>query len=1490
LVIFAGIHPIQNQCNVASTGKWKWLLGVCLGVCSQALWARPDIRFEEVYSINSLSNNMVTCIHQDQRGFLWIGTFNGLNKYDGYSFRVYKFNDLEGSHASTNRIVSIHEDRYGRLWIETFDGNYQCFNPLTEKFTLVPLETTDGVQPRFIHLYESASGIICLSTDRSGVLFICSEGLEGECEITHLVNEEGKEKVLNSNRVNFVTQDRNGYFWIGTDNGLSRIHEEDLQVRNPRVLKYFSGEFTRAQIFDSKVWFANRESGLTWYDPANESFSDLSDYPELKALRKVEVTAIESRGASLWIGTTEGTLVKYDRDRDVFSSYQFTDPRSGNIIDEIHCDLYGQVWLLTEGYGITRFDPETGRFRYYRLAKENTEYLIDDERTKVFEDSNDELWLAGQNIGVQLYNREEDRFTRYLNNPGDPTSIQSSVVEFIVEDRENNVWLGTNWFGKGLSRMISVDPAFHYVVPVPEPENKMQNVVRSVFIDSEGYVWTGTKSGQIYIYDRDLNQVKVIQKDPRNRYSGYNVYSIEEDREGRIWLCTKGAGIFVSDQSVWRASPDYNRLTFTNIRHDPDLSNSLNNNNVYDIEFDKLGRIWVATYGGGLNMIDTGEEGERVFYHYTTGNSTLTSDNLRDLHIDRNGRLWMASTIGVNYVDIYSDDPSELEINHIISAPVDGQGLSYNDIIMIMEDTQGHLWLASAGGGVNQILNPGEEVFRFTHYSVTDGLKDDYILSLTEDMYGFIWIGTGSGLSRFNPVNGDIENFDKKAGLPEVFFSERTAATSPSGNLLFGTVNGFYSISPDRISREEIHPTICLTGLQLNNAVVVPGDPDSPLDRSIAFTDHIRLSSRQSTFSITFSLLSFRSPESNHYAYMLEGFDEKWNYIGTEHKATFTYVPPGNYTFRVKGLDSDLSEYGTEATLDITVTPPIWKTRVAFAVYALVLLSLVLLTYRVALRFMHLKSNLKVEKMVAESKLRFFTNISHEIRTPLTLILGPVEKLVSQKNLQADVRRQLSVVHRNSKRLLRMVNMILDFRKGQHEKINLRIQEIELIPFLHQVYESFEAQAKQKKIQFHLEYDHSDEHMILWGDIQKLDIVIFNLLSNAFKFTPENNRISIRVSRESGSEGWIRIVVSDTGIGIARDKLDRVFDRFFVSHTESGNEYQGTGIGLSLSQEYVNLHGGEISVESTPGEGTAFTVRLRSGREHFPDDVVIRQREAYSHSPKVHPDQETGHPQEAEDVDEEDFRLEEKPLVLVVEDDVEMCFYLQKILEKEYKVELAKDGYEGLERARKLSPDLVVTDVMMPGMNGIEMTEKLKDEFSTCHIPVIMLTSRSSVESQVEGLKTGAEAYVPKPFSTDVLLSYIQSLLRQRKKIRTILESRVELKPDEVQVTPRDKEFIEMVLGLINENLSDPEFNVEKLASQVYISRSLFYKKIKGITGYQPVELIRMMRLKKAAKYIETGEFTVSEIAYMVGYNDIKYFSTSFKKQFGISPSQYQMS
>lgn len=1457
------------------------------------LSAQSGIRFEELYSINSLSQNSVVSIHQDRMGFLWIGTFDGLNKYDGYGFRTYKLTEDSLSRSSINRVMSIREDRNGNIWIQTYDDRMHRFNPAREKFLSFPPAGDTGSAAFIKNYFESEDGFVCLSSDRLGAYFIFQDSVTGTTKTFHLYNDpRSGRKRLSDNSTAFILQGGRQNFWIGTASGINRIALPEL--RNPEgesEMFFHEGvapgsagiSFLNGARLVDRIWFGTEKEGLLCYDEAIQDFINLDRYENYREFAQSRITTLETSGGDLWAGTRKGTLLRYDSESDDFRIYPLSHPLTGKTIKSIYIDHFGQVWLLTDRFGITRLDPASGRSWYYHLTIPEEENLTDDERTVIFEDSRKQLWLGGQNLGVLHYLRGEDRFETYKNDPKDPTSLPSNIVECITEDREGNLLIGTNWFGKGICRMISSDPAFRYIRPAPYPEDKQENNVRSLFVDSEGYVWAGTKNGQIHIYDLQMKQVHIMNRHNTPGYTGSNVYSMIEDSEGCIWLGTKGGGILKTDQSIRSVFPDYGAFSLSRVGRASGEGGSLNNNNVYDMVQDRQGRVWVATYGGGLNLIEPAvNKGEWKFRYFNTGNSSITHDRLRDLCLDRSGRLWLATSYGLNYIDIYLD--KELKIHNVLASRNDPASLSYNFLTMVIENRQGHVWLATAGGGLNEMLNSTEGKPEFRHYKAKDeGLSQDYLQSLAEDSYGYIWIGTSNGLTRLNPLNHLIENFDKKYGLPETFFSEQTSATTRDGRVLFGTINGFYAISPEKIVGASFTPSICLTGFKLYNREVTPGQERSPLQNSISFTREITLNANQSNFAIEFSLLSFRSPENNQYEYILEGFDQQWNYVGREHRAPYTNVPPGEYTFRVRGLSSSLSEFNTETSLHIIVRPPLWRTKTAYLFYFLIASGAFLLAFRIMGRMTRLKNNLKVEQRVAESKFRFFTNISHEFRTPLTLILGPVEQMISRRDLPPESRQQLAQVHRSSKRLLRMVNQLLDFRKVQNGKMNLQIRPIRVIPFLRQIYESYGELARQKEIKY--DFIHEYDDMEIWGDIEKLDSVFFNLLSNAFKFTPRGGSITLLVEPEYEGGDCVKIRVRDTGAGIEKDQLNMIFNRFYVPHNQEKSEYQGTGIGLSLSQEYITLHRGEIRVESSPGKGTEFTVKLLVGIDHFPKEVMIREREAFSHTPNA---ELIGEDLTARTENTEPGNRIDMPIVLIVEDDHEMRRYLRGILASEYRVHEARDGLEGLRKAESLNPDLIITDILMPAMDGIEMTRKLKESFDTSHIPVIILSSKSAVESQVEGLETGAEVYLPKPFDAELLQSYARTLLAQREKLRELFESTIELEPDEVNVRPRDKIFMENVLQNIEKNLSNTEFTVEKLAGSVNVSRTLFYKKIKGITGYQPIELIRMLRLKKALKLIETGEFNISEVAYMVGYNDIRYFSTSFKKQFGLSPSRYR--
>lgn len=1489
---------LMNWCIM----KEKYLLRIFLlfglfTVLSAASAVNNDIRFEEVNSDNSLPQNMVLAIHQDNLGFMWLGTINGLHKYDGYTFKDYRFTaNKENSTANSshsNRVIDISEDSYGKLWLKTYDGRMHRFDPATETYTSFPLENENINITTITHFLQSENGTICLSTSNRGIYVLNEDSITGELLINHIYNEEGKVPVLSSNNINFVVEDGNNDYWLGTDNGLNKIEASELLKSNPNSRHYFASSSSNPKRFTSNcyvhqgelLWFGTEEHGLVCYDAERDLFNRFIGSSVFSKLSDNRLMTMVSKGNLLWVGNNNGEIILYDKALGEFSKHKLPAKYSNAEIRELYIDYRDQLWIITNEFGIIRFDAEYKRFKSYRLTPEELETYTDFENTVILEDSKGTLWLGVHNVGIQLYDRVTDKFIRYSYDPINRSSLRSNVVECLFEDREGTIWVGTSTFGKGLTKVISTDPDFVYVKPLQFQTNRIQNIIRSLHYDSFGYLWAGSKSGKVYIYDTNMNLVYTFEKNVSQNFSGHNSYSIKEDKQGHIWLATKGGGLFKSKQTIKSVFPHYNRLSFENYNFVKDDENPvINNNSCYDLAFDKWDRLWVATYGGGLNMIDfrSNPKGESTFF--TTKNSGISGDKARDIYIDSNGRLWLGTTYGLNYIDLYNKATIDsADITKILVDNTKQNYLTYNDIAMITESSRGELWLATIGGGVDVIKNPTEKDFHIESILQKDGLSGNIVYSILEDNKGKMWMGTEYGLSIYNPINDRVLNFGKKHGLPEIFFSEGTCALSPQGTKIFGTVNGFYVIKKDITENLKKPSAIYFTSFQLYNKEVSPSQLSSPLSKSITYTNEITLDHFQSNFAIEFASMSFLAPESNQFMYQLEGFEEVWNMAGTEHKATYTNLSPGEYFFRVRSANNDTTSDVSEATLKIKILPIFWRSTNAFVLYIILILVILFVALRVTIRMTRLKNNVLVEHRVAESKLRFFTNISHEFRTPLTLILGPVENLIKRKGLPDDVGGDLDIVYKNTQRLLRMVNQLLDFRKVMNDKVELKIQEIEVFPFLENLGQNFNEFAERKGIQFKLNCENED--LRLWGDIQKLDIVVFNLLSNAFKFTPTNETIEVEVTEGEKSD-FIYIKVKDSGVGIDVDKVDYIFNRFYVSNSEVDTGYDGAGIGLSLCKEYVSLHKGEISVDSVKGEGTTFTIKLRQGNEHFPANIVEYNPKPLSSQIKEVLIDESELQREA-DLETEGER-NSLPVVLVVEDDLDMGSYIKGKLSEFFKVHLARDGEEGLELARKSSPDLIITDIMMPKMNGIEMTKNLKEDFETSHIPIIMLTAKSEVENQIEGLEIGAEAYIPKPFNFSVLLSYVNSILEQRKLIKARFDNVVELKPDEVRVQPKDKVFIEKVITLIEENMSDSDFNVEKLAGMLNVSRTLFYKKIKNITGFQPIELIRSLRLKKAALLLETGDYNITEVAYMLGYNDIRYFSTTFKKQYGKSPSIYQ--
>ena len=806
------------------------------------------------------------------------------------------------------------------------------------------------------------------------------------------------------------------------------------------------------------------------------------------------------------------------------------------------------------------------------------------------------------------------------------------------------------------------------------------------------------------------------------------------------------------------------------------------------------------------------------------------------------------------------------------------------------------------------------------------------MLSIREDHKRNLWISTENGLCKFSPSEERFESFDERSITFPVRFSEAASTLTAKGSMLFGASGGVFIFNPDSIHKSSYVPSIVFSKLTVANENVVPRD-GSLLKVDIDDTDQLVLSHDENIFSIHFAALDYTNPQNVQYSYILDGFEKQWTFADKQRSVTYTNLPKGKYVLRVRSTNSDGVWVENERALDIVILPSFWETPVAYVMYVLFVLIIILVAVYILFTIYRLKHEVSVEQQISDIKLRFFTNISHELRTPLTLIAGPVEQVLKNDKLPADAREQLVVVERNTSRMLRLVNQILDFRKIQNKKMKMQVQRVDVVPFVRKVMDNFEAVAEEHRIDFLFETE--KEHLYLWVDADKLEKIVFNLLSNAFKYTPNGKMITIFIRED---EEVVSIGVQDQGIGIAENKKKSLFVRFENLVDKNLFNQASTGIGLSLVKELVEMHQATISVDSRLGEGSCFKVDFLKGKGHYGKEVefiledtgapmemgqVVDLANSSIQSERLVADAEEVGTASSVEEEQETEEGNAKELMLLVEDNQELRVFLRSIFASNYRVVEAADGMEGWSKALKYVPDIIISDVMMPEKDGIEMTRELRADMTTSHIPIILLTAKTTIESKLEGLEYGADDYITKPFSATYLQARVENLLSQRKKLQsfyrenllnipvadsngslsgvsttseTVVGGTSEAQKNDVDgqvsevpvMSPNDRKFMDRLVELMEKNMDNGELVVDDLVSELAVSRSVFFKKLKTLTGLAPIEFIKEMRMKRAVQLIETGEFNMTQISYMVGINDPRYFSKCFKAQVGMTPTEYR--
>ncbi|MBQ3249992.1 MAG: response regulator [Bacteroidales bacterium] len=1357
--------------------------------------------FEHYSSDDGLPHNSICDIHQDCRGYLWLCTWYGLSRYDGNGFVNYTMQPGDYSNLSHNRILSVEEDAAGYLWVTTYDYHLYRFDVNLEEFVSVPGDLEDfpvsGMQVSDI--MPDLSGNVWVSINGAGLVKV-----RPDLSYEHYFSSIGKD-------ISSIYEDSEGSVYVVSELGISMVRDGKVSLlsRNADVVAF------------------EEKNGVLYFACADHLIAlDMETREQVKvdfaSLGVSEATSMVMTGGSGWIyvgfkdnavatldpETLRLTLHKNDMGR---VRYLFPDPE-------------GLLWIATERTGIYSFNDSTDTFRHYEHSNNVMSYYVD--TLARVEDRGGRLWIKMNNYGFGYYDRSSDEIVP-LNNVKEQKDCRfmNGVACYDIDD-SGVLWMST--VGRGLERVTVISPKIDVIVPPTRSDDEMSSSeVRAMTKDSNGYVWVATKSRELYRYSPDLSSCRRFP-DAKTGDVGV-IYSIFEDDRGNIWLGTKGDGLI-------RMKPDgkdYVTTRFTRDAHNPD---ALSSNNIYSIEQDKDGRIWVGTYGGALSMLPD-PDGDKFI---TVRNNfpdypQEVGDRVRYLHCMPDGQMLVA-TVGGLIIFTPNDNPELTEFNLIQKIPGDRNSLGNNDIIHIFTDSKDNTWLCTFGGGLNRLYFENDEP-RFEIVSTEEGLASNIIHSAVEDSEGVIWIATEAGLSAYDPRTSKVRNYNTYDGVGSAAYSEATCLALEDGTVLFGTYDNVYRIDPALFAGDSASSRIVISGLSVDG-------------KRTPFDDVIVIPHDCSFFRIDFASLDFSERGEKSFMYMLEGYDKSWISSAGTNRVTYSRIPPGNYTFIVKDYVS----------IPVQVKPSIWNSIYARIIYVLLALALILVVARILLTSFKIRSAAKLEQGLSDIKMRFFTNVSHELRTPLTLIIGGIDEISKNTEDGSQQEYSVNIVKKNAKRMLTLVNQLLDTRSLVDGQMRLNVSMFDVVKLVQGVYDDFRDMSVERQMEMRI--IKSVDSLMVWGDSIRLEALVYNLLSNAFKYTSDGGKLEVGVLYREGDDEF-RIMVKDNGIGIAKENQKAIFEPFTKGSTTAFRGMASSGIGLSFCKEIAEIHGGEIYVESEKGVGSKFFVRLPVGCE--------QQSEAYGVSKyKV----ESTCPVDARKV-------------LVVEDNAELRVYIYNNLSSQYDVRDAGNGREALQViAEGWMPDIVITDLMMPEMDGMELIEALRNDFNTSHIPIVMITAKHEDDTHVRAMKYGADGYIAKPFSMELLKARIDNIFERRKEVIR-KPGKVEISPEEIVITDRDEQLIKKVMTWLEENVADPDVTVEQLATYVGMGRTSMYNKIKGLTGKSPVELIQDFRMEKAKFYLKSGQYSVSETSYKVGFSDPGYFSRCFKKHYGMSPADY---
>ncbi|MFD0835629.1 two-component regulator propeller domain-containing protein [Mariniflexile aquimaris] len=1339
----------------------RFIIASILLFLSSLCFSQKEIyKFDHVTIDHGLSQNSVIAIHQDNLGQIWLGTRDGLNKYNGKEFTVYRYDRTNPLSISNSDILCLEQDSSGNIWVGTAYG-LNKYDPKKDVFT------------KYFHQNNA-------STPLDNIIWALKE----------LSNKE---------------------LWVGTPKGISIYNSTTNSFKSILDGKQI------LSIYETKKGdvFVGTKNGLKQLISKTGKTYQFKHIIGTEGLDIQDIT--ENSSGVLFLGTRTQSVLKYDIVKQKVAPYFSEDILKGKNrnVRQVLFDDEEHLWIGT--YNGLQIAKNSKSLIVLSHNINDQESINDNFIKSIYKDKHGSIWIGTYHGGVSIWDKSNVNFINIIQKPGG-FGLSYKAVSSII-NYKHFIYFGTE--GGGISVLNTKTLTYHYINTTKTPALKSDNI-KALYITNDNLLWIGTFENGLVVYNLEKEQFDTVKltKELQDFLKNVGVYCIQQEANGNMLFGTTGKGVV-----------RYNVLNKSFQIFDK-RSRGLSNNIVRGLKVDSKNNIWVSTING-LNVIN--EKGAIKTYFY---NKDLDSGfYMTSIFEDSNGVLWVGSDVeGLFKLEGNSFKSVDLKIDN---APLIG------------------------------------------------------VRSIVEDGRGFFWISSSNqGLVYYDPVGKNvIANYTQKEGLANSQFNNNASLRMGNYNLFFGGSNGVTYFDASDFVKNNYAPQVIITDFKIKNKSVSVDDDTKLLSHTIAFTNDIELSYEQGNFNISFSIPNFINSNSNSYQYRLKGLENEWNET-SQNSVNYTIQNPGDYIFEVKGVNNDGVSNSVPTTLNIRVNPAPWRTWWAFLIYGVVIFMALYYLLNILKSKEKLRHQLSLEKLEVEhtkevnkAKLEFFTNISHEFRTPLTLILGPLHQVLENYKGSSTMYKKLKVIESSANHLLQLINRLMDFRKLENNIISLEAAEGNIVKFLKEIYLSFSVYAKDGNYKYHF-YTPSEE-ILVYYDRYKLERVFYNLISNAFRYTPKKGTIIIRIIKE---DDVIRIQVEDSGVGLAKEYQDKIFERFFelpINNKPDSDYNKGTGIGLSIVKNIVDLHKGKISVRNNEVTGSIFMVELPLGRAHLEDSEILKDFK-FSDDLSQYVNQLEEQPTiiEKEDFFEElDPKL--KPTILLVEDNKPLRKFMRDLLRDNYQILEAENGKVAYKMAIKESVDLIVSDVIMPEMTGTELCVTIKEDIRTSHIPLILLTSRSSLIYRLEGLEKGADDYISKPFNVKEFKLRIKNILNSVARLKQKLNSSDVIPSEDISISSLDDKLYKKALQIVENNIGNEQFDVLFFCEELGVSRTVLFKKIKAWTDFTPNEFVQHIRLKKSAQFLEQGHMNISQVSYKLGFKNPKYFSKCFRKKFGKTPTEY---